>query len=161
MVVDAAGRRGTGFHNDGDPAVVVRAGQPRRAVEGCDIVVTAGPILHTPHATIKAGWLQPGAFVSSLDYDSYWDRPALHEVDEFCTDDIPQSQHYQRLGYFQDVPPIYATLGELVAGKKPGRQSDRERTVTCNLGLALDDIATAPLVYRAAVQRGLGSRLAL
>jgi len=140
---------------------VVRAEQPRQAVEGCDIVVTAGPILRTPHATIKAGWLQPGAFVSSVDYDSYWDRLALREVDKFCTDDFPQFQHYHRLGYFQDVPPIYATLGELVAGKKPGRQDDRERTVACNLGLALDDIATAPLVYRGAIQRGLGSWLAL
>ena len=30
---------------------------PRKAVSGCDIVVTAGPILRQPHATIKAGWL--------------------------------------------------------------------------------------------------------
>ena len=34
--------------------------EPRQAVAGCDMVVTAGPILHTPHATIKAGWLDAG-----------------------------------------------------------------------------------------------------
>jgi ornithine cyclodeaminase/alanine dehydrogenase len=140
---------------------VVRAGQPRQAVEGCDIVVTAGPILRTPHSTIKSGWLQPGAFASSVDYDSYWDRPALREVDKFCTDDVPQFQQYQRLGYFQDVPPIYATVGELAAGMKPGRQNSQERNVACNLGLALVDMATASVVYRRAVQRGLGSWLAL
>ena len=49
---------------------------PREAVTGCDMVVTAGPILHTPHATIKAGWLDAGAFASLVDFDSYWDGAA-------------------------------------------------------------------------------------
>src|SRR5512136_2940279 len=33
---------------------------PRQAVTGCDMVVTAGPILKHPHATIKKGWLDEG-----------------------------------------------------------------------------------------------------
>ena len=37
----------------------------------------------------------------------------------------------------------------------------RERTMTCNLGLALDDMATAPLVYERAREKGLGTRLEL
>ncbi len=135
--------------------------EPRRAVTGCDIVVTAGPILRTPHATIKAGWLDAGAFASLVDFDSYWDRAALAEADKFCTDDVPQLQHYQQVGYFQDIPPIYASLGELVTGQKPGRQSPTERTMTANLGLALDDMATAPLVYQRAVARGIGTWLPL
>ncbi len=134
---------------------------PRRAVSGCDMVVTAGPILHTPHATIKAGWLDAGAFASLVDYDSYWDGPALQEVDKFCTDDIPQLEYYRSIGYFQSIPPIYASLGELVTGRKPGRQSPAERTIACNLGLALDDMATAPIVYRRAVERGIGTWLPL
>ena len=140
---------------------VVVANEPRQAVTGCDIVVTAGPILHTPHATIKAGWLEPGAFASLLDYDSYWDRAALREVDKVCTDDVPQYEQHQRLGYFQDMPPIYATVGELVAEKKPGRENPQERTMTCNLGLAMDDMAVAPMVYQRALTRGLGTRLPL
>jgi ornithine cyclodeaminase/alanine dehydrogenase-like protein (mu-crystallin family) len=135
--------------------------EPRKAVTGCDIVVTAGPILRTPHATIKAGWLDPGAFASLVDFDSYWDGPAMRETDKFCTDDVPQLEHYRSIGYFQDIPPIHASLGELVAGQKPGRQSPRERTMTCNLGLALDDMATAPIVYRQAVERGIGTWLSL
>jgi ornithine cyclodeaminase/alanine dehydrogenase len=140
---------------------VVAARQPREAVAGCDLVVTAGPILRRPHGTIKAGWLEEGAFASLVDFDSYWDGPALREVDKFCTDDIPQLEHYRAAGYFQDIPPIYGTVGELVAGKKPGRQSPRERTMTCNLGLALDDMATAPIVYRRAIERGAGTWLPL
>ncbi len=134
---------------------------PRQAVTGCDMVVTAGPILKRPHATIKAGWLDAGAFASLVDFDSYWDGPAMQEVDKFCTDDIPQLEYYRSIGYFQSIPPIYASLGELVTGQKPGRQSAQERTMTCNLGLALDDMATAPIVYRRAVERGIGTWLEL
>jgi len=135
--------------------------EPRGAVAGCDIVVTAGPILRTPHATIRADWLEPGAFASLVDYDSYWDAAALQQADKFCTDDVPQLEYYRGLGYFQGIPPVHASLGELVTGAKPGRQSARERTIACNLGLALGDMATAPLVHRRAVERGLGTRLPL
>jgi ornithine cyclodeaminase/alanine dehydrogenase-like protein (mu-crystallin family) len=134
---------------------------PREAVTGCDIVVTAGPILQVPHATIQAGWLDEGAFASLVDYDSYWSRAALKEADKFCTDDIPQLEYTKTTGYFQDIPPIYADLGELVTGKKAGRQNPTERTITCNLGLALDDMATAPLVLKLALEKGLGTRLPL
>jgi ornithine cyclodeaminase/alanine dehydrogenase-like protein (mu-crystallin family) len=134
---------------------------PREAVSGCDLVVTAGPILKTPHATIQPGWLEKGAFASLVDYDSYWHRDALREADKFCTDDIPQLDYYKTIGYFQDIPPVYADLGELVTGRKPGRENPAERTIACNLGLALDDIATAPLVFKLAVEKGLGTRLPL
>jgi ornithine cyclodeaminase/alanine dehydrogenase-like protein (mu-crystallin family) len=138
---------------------VVKASEPREAVQACDVVVTSGPILRVPHATIQPGWMDAGAFASLVDFDSYWSGPALREVDKFCTDDVPQFEHYRHIGYFQDIPPIYASLGELVAGKKPGRSSPLERTVACNLGLALDDMATAPIVYRRAVERGVGTWL--
>jgi len=140
---------------------VAKASDARAAVGPADIVVTSGPILRKPHATIKKGWLQEGGFASLVDFDSYWDGPAMKEVDKFCTDDIPQLEHYRRIGYFQDIPPIYASLGELVAGRKPGRQSDTERTIACNLGLALDDMAVAPIVYKRALERGIGRMLPL
>jgi ornithine cyclodeaminase/alanine dehydrogenase len=140
---------------------VVPVDDPREAVTGCDLVVTAGPILKTPHATIQAGWLDGGAFASLVDFDSYWHPAALKEADKFCTDDVPQLEHYRHIGYFQDIPPIYADLGELVAGKKPGRQTPEERTMACNLGLALDDMAVAPTLYQRAVELGIGTWLPL
>jgi ornithine cyclodeaminase/alanine dehydrogenase-like protein (mu-crystallin family) len=85
----------------------------------------------------------------------------MKEASKFCTDDIPQFEHYREVGYFQDVPPIYASLGELVAGKKRGRDNAQEKTMACNLGLALDDMATAPIVYKRAVERGIGVWLPL
>jgi ornithine cyclodeaminase/alanine dehydrogenase-like protein (mu-crystallin family) len=140
---------------------VVPVGAPREAVTGCDLVVTAGPILKTPHATIQAGWLEAGTFASLVDFDSYWHPDALKEADKFCTDDVPQLEHYRQVGYFQDIPPVHADLGELVAGKKPGRQTPEERTMACNLGLAMDDMAVAPTIYQRAVEQGIGTWLPL
>jgi ornithine cyclodeaminase/alanine dehydrogenase len=134
---------------------------PKQAVTGCDIVVTAGPILKKPHATIKAGWMDEGAFASLVDFDSYWHSDALHESSKFCTDDIVQLRHYQQIGYFQNIPPIHADLGELVVESKPGRQDPKEKNMTANLGLALDDMAVAPLIYRRAIEQGIGTWLDL
>jgi ornithine cyclodeaminase/alanine dehydrogenase len=139
----------------------VPVSNPRDAVSGCDIVVTTGPILRKPHATIQAGWLAQGAFASLVDFDSYWHPDALREVDKFCTDDVPQLEHYRNIGYFQNIPPIHADLGELISGTKPGRQSSQERTIACNLGLALDDMATAPLIYERALAKRVGTWLPL
>lgn len=134
---------------------------PQEAVTSCDMIVTAGPILKNPHKTIKPGWLDKGAFASLVDYDSYWEPAALKEVDKFCTDDLKQFDYFRTIGYFQDVPPIHADLGELVAGIKPGRESAEERTMACNLGLALNDMAVAPTVYHRALEMGIGTWLPL
>jgi ornithine cyclodeaminase/alanine dehydrogenase len=140
---------------------IIAVGEPREAVVASDIVVTAGPILRQPHATIQRGWFAVGSFASLVDFDSYWHPEALCEVDKFCTDDLPQFQHYREIGYFQDVPEVYAELSDLVSGRKKGRESTGERTVACNLGIALDDIAVAPLLYRRAIHAGKGAWLPL
>jgi ornithine cyclodeaminase/alanine dehydrogenase-like protein (mu-crystallin family) len=140
---------------------VIPAATPREAVAGCDIVVTAGPILKKPHATIQAGWLDEGAFASLVDFDSYWHPNAMAQAAKFCTDDTPQLRQYQQMGYFKQIPEIYADLGELVSGQKHGRQTPAERTMTANLGLAIDDMAVAPLLYRRAKERGIGTWLQL
>jgi len=133
----------------------------REAVTGCDLIVTAGPILKKPHATIQPGWMDAGAFASLVDFDSYWHPAAMKESDKFCTDDLAQLHHYEEVGYFQDIPPVYADLGELVAGKKPGREGPNERTMTANLGLAMDDMAVAPTIYQRAKEKNLGTWLPL
>jgi ornithine cyclodeaminase/alanine dehydrogenase len=140
---------------------VIPAATPREAVSGCDIVVTAGPMLKKPHATIQADWLDEGAFASLVDFDSYWHPDAMAQAAKFCTDDTPQFQLYREMGYFPKIPDLYADLGELVSGQKPGRQTPEERTMTANLGLALDDMTVAPLLYERAVDKGIGTWLPL
>ena len=134
---------------------------PAAAVKEMDVVVTSGPILKHPQPVIEAGWLKPGGFGSLVDFDSYWQGPALAQADKLATDDKAQMAYYRQVGYFRNTPEPYADLGEIVAGLKPGRQSATERTLAINLGLALDDMATAPLVLQGAQEKGLGTRLPL
>jgi ornithine cyclodeaminase/alanine dehydrogenase-like protein (mu-crystallin family) len=131
------------------------------AVRGLDIVVTSGPILKRPTPAIERGWLAPGAFASLVDFDSSWQGPALHEVDKLATDDVAQMRYYRNEGYFRDTPEPYADLGEIVAGAKPGRETAEERTMAINLGVALEDMATASRIYHQALTMGLGMQLPL
>ncbi|MGB8644168.1 MAG: ornithine cyclodeaminase family protein [Anaerolineae bacterium] len=140
---------------------IVGVDDPRRAVVESDLVVTAGPILKHPHATLQKDWLRPGAFASAVDFDSYWSGAALGQFDKISTDDHAQFQYYKTSGYFQQTPDPYADLGEIVAGLKPGREREDERTMAINLGLALDDMAVAPEIYRRASERGIGTWLPL
>jgi ornithine cyclodeaminase/alanine dehydrogenase len=140
---------------------IIGVDHPKKAVADSDIVVTSGPILKHPRPTIEKGWLKPGAFGSAVDYDSYWKPEALAEMDKLATDDLPQFRYVRSTGYFQRMPEPYADLGEIVAGKKPGRERDDERTMAMNLGLALDDMAVAPEIYRRAKERGIGTWLPL
>jgi ornithine cyclodeaminase/alanine dehydrogenase-like protein (mu-crystallin family) len=105
--------------------------------------------------------MDEGAFATLVDFDSYWDPAALKESTKFCTDDHKQFDYYRSAGYFQDVPPLHADLGELVTGQKPGREKSEERTMACNLGLALNDMAVAPAIYQRAADLGLGTWLPL
>src|SRR5512138_2310728 len=135
--------------------------EPKQAVVESDLVVTSGPILKHPTPTIEKDWLQPGAYGSAVDFDSYWTPEALAQMDHISTDDHAQFQYYKSVGYFQQTPDPYADLGELVAGIKPGRQNEKERTLAINLGLALDDMAVAPTIYQCAKAKGLGIWLPL
>jgi ornithine cyclodeaminase/alanine dehydrogenase len=140
---------------------IVGVKEPRQAVVESDLVVTSGPILSDPRPTIEKDWLKPGGFGSAVDYDSYWSPAALSQMDRICTDDIPQFEDHRKAGYFKQLGTPYAELGELVSGSKPGRQNAWERTLAMSLGLAMDDMAVAPEVYRRARERGLGTSLKL
>jgi ornithine cyclodeaminase/alanine dehydrogenase len=140
---------------------IIGVKEPRQAVVDSDLVVTSGPILKHPTPAIQKDWLRPGAYASAVDFDSYWTGGALAQMDRISTDDHAQFQYYKSVGYFQQTPEPYADLGELVAGLKPGRTDDTERTLAINLGLAMDDMAVAPTIYRCAKEKGLGIELSL
>ena len=135
---------------------IIKAENPEETVTGADIIITAGPITRRPHATIQRSWFREGSFASLVDFDAYWSGEALKAADKFITDDIPQLEFYQKKGYFQDIPPVYAELAELVTGRKKGRENDHERTVACHLGVAIGDIAAATMIYHEAISKGIG-----
>jgi len=140
---------------------IIGVKDPRSAVVQSDLVVTSGPILKHPSPIIEKDWLQPGAFGSAVDFDSYWQPAAMAQMTRIATDDHAQFQYYRQSGYFHQTPDPYADLGEIVAGLKPGRQQPDERNLAINLGLAMDDMAVAPEIYRRALSQGLGTWLTL
>ncbi|MFA6236285.1 MAG: ornithine cyclodeaminase family protein [Bacteriovorax sp.] len=135
--------------------------KPELAVKKMDMVVTSGPILKHPTPVIEANWLSEGAFASPVDFDSYWTGAALSQIDKLTTDDHGQMQYYREVGYFKQTPKAYADLGELVAGKFKGRENSSERTMAINLGIALEDMATAPLIFKRAMDLKIGTKLEL
>lgn len=59
------------------------------------------------------------------------------------------------------MPTVYATIGEIVAGKKHRRDSGDERIIAIPIGMAICDVAVARLVYHSALDRGAGQRFRL
>jgi len=49
---------------------------------------------------------------------------------------------------------VCATLGEVITGTKPGRENAQEITIFDSTGLAIEDVATARLIYQKAKERG-------
>lgn len=140
---------------------VVDAGSPQGVFQGADIVLTAASIFGHPGPAIEPGWQEKGSFALALGLDSSWGPDALRAADKLCTDDTPQLAYYASEGYFRDVPPVYADLGEIIAGRKPGREHRDETIISLNLGVAVTDIAVAARIYQIALQKGLGRELPL
>jgi ornithine cyclodeaminase/alanine dehydrogenase-like protein (mu-crystallin family) len=140
---------------------IVPVDRAEDAVRGMDLVVTSGPILKDPTPVIPAGWLEEGSFACPLDFDSYWKGDALAQIDRLATDDRGQLDYYRTVGYFGDTPDPHADLGQIVAGSVPGRESPQERTLSMNLGLAIEDVASALIIFRKAVEMGIGVELPL
>jgi len=140
---------------------VIPVDRLQEAVEGLDLVVTSGPILKDPTPLIPAGWLAPGSFACPLDFDSYWTGEAFAEVDKLSTDDQEQLSYYRTVGYFGSTPEPYADLGQIVTGQMPGRENDMERTLSLNLGLGIEDVASARIIFRKALEEGVGTELPL
>ncbi len=140
------------------PGLDIRAvGSAREAVEGADVVLTAGPILKHPDPPIKPDWLAPGSLGLPLDFDSYFSTEAFLACDKFYTDDVEQILFYQsQMGHFAELPEIQGDLGQLIDGQIAGRERDEERIIVCNLGIAMDDMATAPLLVAKAKEKGVG-----
>jgi ornithine cyclodeaminase/alanine dehydrogenase len=136
---------------------------PAEMIEGADVVVTAIPIVKEPKPPLHAGMLKKGGLAVSLDYDSAWTSSAMKECDKFVSDDIGQLFSTKKEGiFFSGIPEkIYADLGELAAGLKPGREDPLERIFSMNMGIAVDDMVTAKLIYERALERRKGARLPL
>jgi len=133
---------------------------PQQVVEGADVAVTATWLLSPPNPIIRDAWLKPGALALPIDVDSIWEPRSYQNVDKFVTDRWEPLTHFTEGGGFPEgLPKLYCELHELVSGARPGRESEHERIMAMNTGMAIEDIPMARLAYRRAIERGLGTRL--
>lgn len=114
---------------------------PREAVEGADVVVTAGPILRDPPSPLDESWAARDALLLPIDFDFYVSAAAVAACDLFLTDDVAQYAAYRDHGYFRSWPDPHASVGE---GLEQGLRA--RRVVCANLGVGALDAAFAHAV---------------
>jgi ornithine cyclodeaminase/alanine dehydrogenase-like protein (mu-crystallin family) len=118
----------------------------KEAVEGRDIILTATQRL--PEPLVRNEWFKPGSLGLGLEASRAWYGDAILQAEKFVTDSWDQTIYFYEHGAFPDgLPKLYAELGEIVAGKKPGRESQEERIIAINIGLALEDVIVADYIY--------------
>ena len=132
---------------------VTAAVSAEEAVRGADVIVTA-TTSRTP--VLRGEWLSPGAHVNAVGAP----RPDWRELDD---DLLHRARLYvdsreATLKESGDIraageTAIVAELGEVAGGTKPGRASPTEITVFKSVGLAIEDVTTADLIYRKALAR--------
>ena len=57
-----------------------------------------------------------------------------------------------------DISGVHAEIGEIITGKKSGRETDKEIIIFDSTGTALQDVVSAAIVYEKALKIGIGSR---
>lgn len=130
-------------------------------VEDAAVVITA--------TTGAAGYLTPrilpsAALIIAISLEDCSPEVIL-TADKIIVDDVEQCDHDEkplsrlirdgRLG----ADDIYADLGELIAGRKPGREAEHELIYVNPMGMAIEDIAAGMAVYCLAQRRGIGQLL--
>ena len=126
------------------------------AIEGADVVVSAGPIIEDPASPIEPEWLGSRWLGLPIDFDFYFSAEAVASADRFLVDDVDQFEYYRSLGHFEDWPAPEGSVGEALAdGGVPAR------VLCCNLGVGALDAAFAARVLAAAQEQGIGTELEL
>jgi alanine dehydrogenase len=125
------------------------AASAEEAVRGADVVVTATT---SPTPVLFGEWLSPGVHINAVGAP----RPDWRELDDEV---LRRAKVYvdsreaalKESGDVIAAGEVLAEIGELVSGAEQGRRSSEEVTLFKSLGLAVEDVATAELVYRKAL----------
>ena len=134
-------------------------------VRGADIVVEASR-LPAPTPMLRTEWIAPGAFVVPYGTMSAVELSLTDIMDKLVVDDWGQYRAGQ-LGSLRahvdagklSEATLHAELGEIVAGRKPGREHDDETILLWHRGLSLSDIALGAAMLAKAQRMGIGQRL--
>jgi alanine dehydrogenase len=142
---------------------IVVVDQPANAIQQSDVCVTCTP---AKQYFVHADHVRPGTFLAAVGADNEEKQeldPRLFASSKVVADILDQCveigdlHHAIAKGLLQRSD-VYAELGELVAGRKPGRSSPEEVTIFDSTGTALQDVASAAVVYEKAVKQESRSR---
>jgi alanine dehydrogenase len=137
----------------------------RGCVEGADIVVEASR-LTAPEPLLKTAWIKKGAFVVPYGTMSAVEISLTDIMDKLVVDDWGQCKSGQfgalraqvEAGKLSEAT-LHAEMGEIVAGRKAGRERDDETILFWHRGLSLSDIALGAAMLDKAAGLGIGQRL--
>lgn len=134
-------------------------------VRGADIVVEASR-LEKPAPMLKTEWIKKGACVIPYGTNSAVELSLTDIMDKMVMDDWGQAKAgpFGALRAHVDsgrlnADNLHAELGQIVAGLKPGRQSESETNLFWHRGLSLSDIALGAFMLQKAKAMGLGQTL--
>ena len=147
----------------GKPVVVTE--DWRSCVEGADIVVEASR-LSAPEPMLLTEWIKPGAFVVPYGTMSAVELSLTDIMAKLVVDDWGQCKGgefgalraHVNAGKLTEAT-LHAEMGEIVAGRKPGRERDDETILFWHRGLSLSDIALGHAMLEKAARLGIGQRL--
>jgi ornithine cyclodeaminase len=144
---------------------VIATGDWESCVRGADIVVEASR-LSKPEPLLRTEWIAPGAFVVPYGTMSAVELSLTDIMDKLVVDDWGQCKSGQFGSLRAHVEAgklsertLHAELGEIVAGRKPGRERDDETILLWHRGLSLSDIALGAAMLGKAKRMGIGQRL--
>ena len=144
----------------GEGIKIEKASSYEDAMSNADVIIASTAMLHEPVLFDK--WVKPGALVLAVQRHG-WNEDVLVKFDKVVVDDFAQfSALIKAKGCYNPIPDApYAELGDVVAGKKPGRENSTERVINFNCGLAINDMVVAAKVLEKAKELGLGVELDL
>jgi len=144
---------------------VKAVGSAEEACRGADIIVT---VTVADEPIVKEAWFKEGAFFAAVGSYREEEDELVLGADKVVLDGIDHVLHRETPIVAQLVlsgrmkrEQIYAEMGEIVLGQKPGRENAKERIFYSPIGMAVDDIVLAKQVYDLAKARGVGQMLSL
>lgn len=136
---------------------IMIADTPEEASDA-DVVVC---VTQSKDKYVKDAWLKPGALLFPMGSYQECEDAFILNADKIIVDHIGQCLHRGALKELSEAgkiteKDIHATIGEVVAGKKKGRDSESERILCIPIGTGAMDIAVAATVLERAEKEGLG-----
>ncbi|MHA2191440.1 MAG: ornithine cyclodeaminase family protein [Candidatus Thorarchaeota archaeon] len=136
-------------------------------VKNADIIVTVTP---SRKALVMAEWIGDGVHINAIGADGKGkqelDPKIMKKASKIVVDSLDQCkvigelQHAFGQGIISEEN-VHAEIGDILSGKKTGRETQDEITVFDSTGLAAQDIAAASVVFQLAQKRGLGKSIKL